>query len=272
MNFERMIVFFCLIYVYIAHFLCPQLQATLLEREQRINRLSSKVLSEDDAEKVQLQEQSQTRLEQAEKDLVELKDKLKETRDNWAKAQGDAEAAVKGLDDLQTKHKKRWLELTGTSDHSGADDPVDIPLSMEATEQAQKIIELDHKLKQALENVRQADAVRTNLKEALAMNGVLQGKLDEIKGKYAALQASRSTSTNVKLSADPTNHSASSSSHRDKNFEKADVKPEKFEKMQREHRRMRKELAAVAASKDAAKSKLEVGCVRCKWTRFFVMD
>lgn len=230
-----------------------ELQSKLSDREQRINLLSSKALSDDDAEKVQLQKQSQKRLEKVEQEMLELKEKLKETRDNWAKARGDADAALKSLDDLQTKHKKRWQELTGSSEESGTGDPIDIPLSIEATEQAQKIIELDHKLKQALENVRQADAVRTNLKEALVMNGVLQAKLDEIKGKYAALQASRSS--NAKSSSEAAaNQGSGSSSHPDKVKE---VKPEKVEKMQREHRRMRKELAAVALSKEAAKSKLE---------------
>ena len=251
--------YFLLVRVHILNFpTSAQLQTTLLEREQRINKLSAKALSEEDAEKLQLQEQAQKRLKDAENDLAELKEKLKETRDNWAKARGDAEASAKALDELQSKHKRRWLELTATSEQSGSDDPIDIPLSMEAAEQAKKIVELDHKLKQALEKVRQADVVRTNLKEALAMNGILQGKLDEVKGKYAALQASRSNSSNAKSVADATNHSSLSSSHRDKNSEKTDMKLEKVEKLLREHRRMRKELAAVAASKDAAKSKLEV--------------
>jgi len=229
-----------------------QLQTKLSEREQRINSLSSKALSDDDAEKVQQQQQSQNQLEKVEQELADLKEKLKETRDNWATARGDASAALKALDDLQAKHKKRWQELTEANGDADGDDAIDIPLSMEATEQAQKIIELDHKLKQALENVRQADAVRLNLKEALTMNGVLQSKLDEIKGKYAALQASRSNST--KSTLDAASLTAASSSQSD--FKQ--IKPEKVEKLQKEHRRMRKELAAVAASKDAAKTKLEV--------------
>ena len=239
------------------------MQDKLTEREQRINSLCARELSEDDAEKVLLHQKSQKRLEQVEAELAEVKDKLRETRENWARARGDADAALKALDELQAKQKKRWAELTGVNDQSESTDEIDLPLHAEPRDQAEKIIELDHKLKQALENVRQADAVRQNLKEALAMNSSLQGKLDEIKGKYAALQAGRSnSSTNAKTSSDATNHgSGSSSNQKEKagNLEKSESgKGDKSDKMHREHRRMRKELAALAASKDAAKSKLEV--------------
>jgi chromosome segregation ATPase len=205
---------------------------------------------------VQLHQQAQKRLEQLESELADLQERLRETRDHWAKARGDADIALKTLDDLQTKQKKRWAELTGVSDQAENSDAIDIPLSVEPVEQARKIIELDHKLKQALENVRQADAVRQNLKEALAMNSTLQGKLDEIKGKYAALQAGRSNSaSNSKSSStEATNHVSGSS--RDKP-EKAESSS-KSEKLHRENRRMRKEMAALSASKDAAKAKLEV--------------
>lgn len=260
-----------------------QLQTKLTEAEQRINTLSARELSEDDAEKVQLHQKSQKRLEQVEQELAELKVKLKETRENWAKARGDADSALKAIDDIQAKQKKRWAELTGAGDPSENTDEVDLPIHIEAVQQAQKIIELDHKLKQALENVRQADAVRQNLKEALAMNSSLQGKLDEVKGKYAALQAGRSNSASTaaaKASAEAaaTNHGSS---------EKSRERPEKSEssskseKLHREHRRMRKELAAVSASKDAAKAKLEVSSLIIRsycllltlklnvWIRFF---
>jgi chromosome segregation ATPase len=205
---------------------------------------------------VQQHQQAQKRLEQVESELADLQGRLKETRDHWAKARGDADIALKTLDDLQTKQKKRWAELTGVSDLAENLDAIDIPLSVEPVEQARKIIELDHKLKQALENVRQADAVRQNLKEALSMNNTLQGKLDEIKSKYTALQAGRSNSaSNSKSSsADATNHAPASS--RDKP-EKAESSS-KAEKLHRENRRMRKEMAALSASKDAAKAKLEV--------------
>jgi E3 ubiquitin-protein ligase BRE1 len=199
-----------------------------------------------------------------EKELAEAREKLKETRENWAKARGDADMTMKNLDDLQSKHKRRWAELTGEGlDPSEAPDDMEIPIDIKPLEQAQRIIELDHKLKQALENVRQADAVRQNLKEALSMNNSLQSKLDEIKGKYAALQAGRANSSSGgKSSSETTNHgSGSSSNQREKSSssEKESGSSSKSEKMHREFRRMRKELAALAASKEAAKSKLEVG-------------
>ena len=46
-----------------------------------------------------------------------------------------------------------------------------------------------------MENVRQAELSRENLKITLTMNTTLQSKLDEVKSKYAALQNSRTSST-----------------------------------------------------------------------------
>ena len=208
-------------------------------------------MTDSDAEKAQLHQLTQKRLEQMEKELVDVKERLKETREQWARARGDADIALKTLDDLQTKQKKRWAELTGVSYQAQSLDDLDSPLNLEPVQQARKIIELDHKLKQALENVRQADAVRQNLKEALAMNSTLQGKLDEIKGKYAALQAGRSNSVKSS-STDAANHVSGSSRE----------KTESSSKSEKLHRRMRKEMAALTASKDAAKAKLEV---RISW-------
>lgn len=226
--------------------------------EKRINELCAKEVSDEDAKKIQLHEQSQKELEQVEKELTEVREKSKEARENWAKARGDADLAMKTLDELQSKQKRRWEELTESAqDQSENANEVDLPISVKPIDQAKKIIELDHKLKQALENVRQADTVRQNLKEALVMNSSLQSKLEEIKGKYAALQASRSSSSSNKAAGEAPNHvSGSSSKEKSSSAEKVD--PTKAEKLHREHRRMRKELAALAASKDAAKSKLEV--------------
>ena len=248
--------------------------------EKRINELCAKEISEKDAKKIQLHEQSQKKLEQVEKELAEVKEKLKETREQWAKAKGDADLAMKSLEELQNKQKRRWEELTentapennnsGEANNAAASDEVDLPIHVKPVEQAKRIIELDHKLKQALENVRQADTVRLNLKEALIMNSSLQSKLEEIKGKYAALQASRSNSSSAKASAEAAAAAANNHSSKDKDKEKSSsekIDASKAEKMHREHRRMRKELAALAASKEAAKSKLEVrrhghGCGR----------
>lgn len=208
---------------------------------------------------------SQKQLEQVEKEAAELKEKLAEAREAWAKALGDADLATKSAEEMQKKQKKRWAELTGVShddaeaaDATAAEEAakIDLPLNIEVTEQARKIAELEHKLKQALENVRQADTVRQSLKEALLMNNTLTTKLDEVKTKYAALQASRSNSSSANKSSSSENQGSSS---RDKSISSSDkIDPSKAEKLHREHRRMRKELAALTASKDAAKSKLEV--------------
>lgn len=203
-------------------------------------------------------QKSQKQLEHVEKEAADMKEKLKESREAWAKALGDAEHATKSADEMQKKQNKRWAELTGVSEdpaEAAAAEGIDLPLNIEVTEQARRVAELEHKLKQALENVRQADTVRQSLKEALIMNNTLTTKLDEVKTKYAALQASRSNSSSASKASSSDNPASSSS--RDKSSSDR-IDPSKAEKLHREHRRMRKELAALTASKDAAKSKLEV--------------
>lgn len=212
-------------------------------------------------------QKSQKQLEQAEKEIEEMKEKLKEAREEWSKALGDAELATKSADDLQKKQKKRWSELTGVgeepSEETAAGEGIDLPLNIEVTEQARKLAELEHKLKQALENVRQADTVRQSLKEALIMNNTLTTKLDEVKSKYAALQASRSNSLSASKLASNDKSSSNDNSgslSRDKESRSSSDKidPSRAEKLHKENRRFRKELAALTVSKEAAKSKLEV--------------
>lgn len=241
-----------------------QLQTKLTAKEKRITELCAKEISDEDARKVEMYQKSEKQLEQAQKEIADLKEKLTEAREAWSKALGDAELATKSADEMQKKQKKRWAELTGVGDEppedTAASEAIDLPLNIEVTEQARKIAELDHKLKQALENVRQADTVRQSLKEALIMNNTLTTKLDEVKTKYVALQASRSNSSSAAKAAAANSDAQGTSSSRDKESKSSSdrIDPSKAEKLHREHRRMRKELAALTASKEAAKSKLEV--------------
>lgn len=180
--------------------------------------------------------------------------------------------AVKSLRDLQHKENRRWEELAKNApDQSDISDDVDLPISVKPSEQAQKIIELEHKLKQALENVRQADTVRQNLKEALSMNASLQTKLEEIKTKYAALQAGRGNNPNNPKAGTDAMSNVPPSATKEKSGSSEKLDPGKTEKMHREHRRMRKEMAALVASKDAAKTKLEVSLRALLQLELFVL-
>jgi hypothetical protein len=83
-------------------------------------------------------------------------------------------------------------------EHTGEVTPLD-----EKEAQAKQITQLQHKLNQAFENVRQAESTRENLKEALMMNESLQAKVDEFKAKYLAVQAGRSSANSRPSTSEP---------------------------------------------------------------------
>jgi E3 ubiquitin-protein ligase BRE1 len=178
----------------------PQLTKLVGEKEQRISDLSTTQRSESDVMKLEGWESLSKRVEVLESTKIGLEAKLSETRDNWAQSRGDRESAVQSLDDQHAKFNKRWAELVhgfapGSAGSENGDEDLGALLGERSAAQAREIVELEHKLSQALENVRQAESTRQALNDALTMNGSLQAKLDEIKAKYSALR----TSTNALL-------------------------------------------------------------------------
>lgn len=201
-----------------------QLNSTLKEKENEITLLSQKQLPEDAAAKLESLESTLSQLQSSKAQNAELEIKLGKTEQRWSQSLGNEKAAVAALSELVSKFNKRWLELTSlgkyhsstettsaTTEHAEAHakmvdsaTPLSamngiIPLDRDVSDRpfvfmSQQITELQHKLNQAMENVRQAELSRDNLKMALNMNTSLQAKLDEMKAKYAALQASRGSS------------------------------------------------------------------------------
>ena len=186
----------------------------------------------------------------AERLLREREAKLAHVKEGWAAARGDAEYATKSLEEHLLKQKKRWAELTETDENENGL-VEEVVVRPEILVQAELITELEHKLKQALENVRRADVVRASLEEISQLNTALQARVDELKAKNALLissskvPATRPDTPSVKESVDS---------------EKGSVKAEtpNADRLQKEHRRMRKDLAVAVQSKDNAKARLEV--------------
>lgn len=228
------------------------------ENQKRINELAlpsesentpnEKVLSEDDIKSSELYTDAWTRMTTTERQLGEVQTKLEQTKENWAQARGDAEHATRSLEEHLMKHKKRWAELTDTVETENGDDE-DALVKPETLMQAEMIAELEHKLKQALENVRRADVVRTSLEEVSQMNNALQSRLEDLKAKNAVLVAG------AKPPARPETPSVKEGVAQ----EKPPATPEtpNADRLHKEHRRMRKDLAAALQSKENAKARLE---------------
>jgi len=257
-----------------------------------------------------------SKLKAAEQTSKSLELKLDEAQRKWVRARSNEETAIAAMDEQQSKYEKRWTELsealsasmagtveledegddgdnavsTGEGRQGSKDDgisggeekkapsPVARLLESQAVEQSKMVAKLQHKLAQALENVRQAESTRSQLKDALTMNESLHSKLEELKTKYAAARSSvvaanaaaapagseavpPSSSAKPQSSSDLTDLAASSSTSSLQNDPSSSstgaASTEKLEKLHRDNRRMRKEISAVMASKEAAKAKLE---------------
>ena len=241
------------------------------------NSNSVATLTEDDIKKTDLFTELSSKLLTAQRKLKEHEEYHQRIKGEWGQAVATAEAAEKAIEELQAKQVKRWTDLVEEFPDLAEKDDGDLETDADdqaKTTKAKEIVILQHKLTQALENVRQAEGTRKTLNEAVILNESLQAKLEEIKAKYAALQQSRSNGTGNNNNNTPTPASTTnadpatavkakvptatpSSIEKAEKGERPDKSEKSAEKLHREYRRVQKQLAAVTASKDAAKAKLE---------------
>lgn len=243
------------------------------EDSKRINSLSlpktsqPSDISEEDVMRSSLYTDTATKLVTAERQLEELRLQMEKLMSKYATAKGDAELATKTLEEHLATFKKRWAELSfavekeagdfddlyDDAEKSGSND--NEPSLLNSVAQAKRIVELEHKLKQALENVRQTDSVRVSLTEAQRMNETLLQQLEEYKTKYATVMAGRTATRSSAENALAAKDKPSSSSS-------TPISADKAEKLHRENRRMKKDLVAAFASKESAKAKQDVSATK----------
>jgi len=255
----------------------------LIEKEDQAKRINSLVLHEEkcssDAPTIEEIKRSDLYLELTAKlaahtrKLKEFGEKSVVVQKEWSNALANAEFSKKTLEDMQTNFSKRWAELT--NEKSDTDASYEECSCASGIVKVENITTLQHKLTQALENVRQAETSRKTLDEAILMNNTLQAKVEEFKSKYNALQAEKVARASSSGSGSNSNQNSSntaaasssvtgglltpkgkssSSSVSIHSIEKGD---RSIDKLHRDYKRARKELAATTASKDAAKAKLE---------------
>ena len=128
------------------------------------------------------------KLASAEKEVEGLKKDLQYVKDRWAQSKGDLELAKKTIDELEKNHNTRLRELSG-----GESDVVAASGECNGgkahVKQAKLVMELEHKLKHALDTVRQSESVRVSLTDAHSMNELLQRQIGELKAKNVQLKA-----------------------------------------------------------------------------------
>ncbi len=179
-----------------------------------------------------------SKLTSAERELKDLKKELEAVNQRWAQCKGDLDLSNKTIEDLKEKHNRRFIELTRGKDEN--DDATNGGVGNKGhIDQAKLVIELEHKLKHALDNVRQSESIRMSLTDAHAMNSMLQHQIGGIKVKCEELQ---------EAAADRVD-----SLHSLKEIEKeGGMSKDKI------YNRIKKELSSALESKDEVKAKLEV--------------
>jgi hypothetical protein len=199
-----------------------QLSEQLIDKEKRINDLSTKQQSDEDRINLETLRGTARQLEAAQATAASLELKLQDTRQKWALSLGNEQTIQHAMEEQQQKFAKKWeemsaallegeLPLDGNGD-AGVQQPLqtitdpDISslLHVQAEFQAQQIIGLQHKLTQAIANVRQAESTREGYKDALILNDSLHSKLEELKSKYMAAKNSAASSTPLKPDSENT--------------------------------------------------------------------
>lgn len=165
--------------------------------------------------------------------MSDLELELKATNERWSKAQGNEAAASSSLEELRKQHEKRWNELCSGDEGIANGARTD-----------ETATELRHKLQQALEHVRQAEDVRSNLSDALDMNDKLKARLEDAKATLSEKDMASSKD-------DKEEKPSVSSSVPEKSGDKL------TDKLYRDNRRMKEKIAQLIASKENHKSKLE---------------
>jgi len=240
--------------------------------EKRINELLTKdadlevkrgtCISDDDVKLSAIYIGISSKLSATEREVQGLKKDLVSVKNRWGVTKGNLELARKTVNDLTEKHYRRLRELAGEPDADADDELYDNTSTIitngekQHIQNAKKFIELEHKLKHALDNVRQAEAIRMSLTESNLMNEELQNKLEELRAKNSSLLATKAEARtksvdSYSFSSTNTSHKQSKEAptHRDSSSSSIS--------MQEKMRSMKKQLSAAMNSKDQAKGKQE---------------
>lgn len=201
------------------------------EMNLKINSLTTKltdnVVKEEDVKLSPLFIETLSQLEASHRDYEKLQYDMQSVMERWAATKGDLELSHKAINDLEEKYKRRIKELSGQEDEEGASNEEEI-------DNAKKVVQLEHKLKHALDNVRQATAMKSSLVDAAKMKDTLQRQIDELKEMNEQLEATH----------DETNEELLSTSDEEMDKEKI--------------QKLKNELRTMMQSKEQAKRSLQV--------------
>jgi len=160
------------------------------EQDKKINSILHKgnadSVDDDSIKSSKLFIEASTRLEVTQRDNKDLKNQLESVMERWKVTKSDLELFRNKIDELSETHCQRMKELSGESidgiDNEDGDH--------QEYAQSVKIVQLEHKLKHALDSVRQAEKMKSSLMDTSAMNETLQRQLNELMTKNTQLAVS----------------------------------------------------------------------------------
>ncbi len=193
-------------------------------------------LKEEDVKSSSLYVETSSKLVVAEKEKEKLQDDLNSVNERWARTKGDLEQYRKTIEDIEEKHRRRLKELSGEME-----DGPDGEAMKEELNHAKRAVLLEHKLKHALDNVRQAENMKSSLIDAITMKESLLRQINELKTRNEELENSQESYRNNLLESDSTSDPDNAAS----------------DKIQR----LKKELGTALQSNDQAKRNLEVSAI-----------
>ena len=245
------------------------------EREEQLKRINSLLLpkegstsgpSEEAVRKSPAFIDISTKLTTAQRKVQELEAQTKSVLERWSATKGDLDNAKKSIAEMEEKHERRWNELVSQFADSDAASPTEgANGSKDAFSSAKRIADLESKLQQSIEAVNRMETLRATLADAYKMNETLQSKLDDLKTKNAKMVAEKSASRAAQGAESLTSPPGSTSKRQ--SISGSSGSDPTVDKLQRDYKRARKEVAAAVLSKDQAKLKQEVCRLRCRLFR-----
>lgn len=203
--------------------------------ERQTNELTAQIPTPQDVRQWQSLVAESAQLKTSQQELQRLHKQCQRLQQEYANAKGDADALQNAMLDLTQQYETQRQD---NGDHYDS---------------STSRIELEHKLAQALENVRQAEVVRDHLKQALALNEKLQARVVNLQEENSELQ--RQIEEHSSSLPQPQKEDISIAEKAGVTF--AELTEKQFDRLYLDNRKMKKDLATLTEAKSSLKAKIE---------------
>ena len=201
--------------------------------EKLINDLSIRQLSEEEEQKLQQLHVLNIRYSLSQDKIHDLERKIDHIKKEWATSLGNEKTLKSSISELQDQLSQRQTEQ-----------------KVHENTVAQKEAQWKHKLTQALEQVRQAESTKQSLTEALQTNKLLAERIEMLKADNTSLQEE------IQKANEPREEESAEVIAEKAGVTFSELTEKQFDRLYRDNRKMKKDLATLTKSKNDAKSRI----------------